>query len=212
MSVPAAVAFIGILVGTLQARFSSPSATWTVTSVVPSAARASLGFPPAIRAIAATAASVTPTRKLLRCRCPPPFRGSVHSILLFSGMDNFKHKAHKLKSHENPKYPHSSRSSPRPSTRRTGRFLLRRSIRLDGKQAAAIDISVRWVIGSMVSCRAWSGNTRLVPFAFSGHFILFPDIFAPFANIVLRCPQLPDCPRRSVLLTAIPCRYPVPCV
>ena len=107
MSVPSAVAFIGILVGTLQARFSSPSATWTVTSVVPSAARASLGFPPAIRAIAATAASVTPTRKLLRCRCPPPFRGSVHSILLFSGMDNFTHKAHKLKSHEKLGYTKS---------------------------------------------------------------------------------------------------------
>lgn len=35
----------------------------------------------------------------------------------------------------------------------------------------------------------------------------YADIFAPFADIVLRCPQLPDRPRRSVLLTAIPCRW-----
>lgn len=114
-------------------------------------------------------------------------------------MDNFTHKAHKLKSHEKSKYPNSSRSSPRPSTRRTGRFFSCRSIRLGGKQAAAIDISVRWAIESMVSCRAWSGDTRLVPFAFSRHFILFPDISLRFRTLlgdVRNCPvarAVPSC-------------------
>lgn len=62
-----------------------------------------------------------------------------------------------------------------------------RSIRLDGKQAAAIDISMREAIYSMISCRASGDDIRFIPFAFSGHFALFADIFAPFADIVLRC-------------------------
>lgn len=42
--------------------------------------------------------------------------------------------------------------------------------------------------------------------SFLGHFALFADIFAPFPDIIQQCPQLPDHPRRSVLLAAIPCR------
>ena len=85
------------------------------------------------------------------------------------------------------------------------------------KQGGAIDISVRWAIRLMVSCRACD-NVRFVRpylavFGFvSGHFVLLADIFTPFPDIIRRCPQLPDRPRRSVLLAAIPCRYPVPCV
>lgn len=99
-----------------------------------------------------------------------------------------------------------SRSSPRSSTRWTGRFLLCRSIRLDGKQAAAIDISMREAIYSMISCRASGDDIRFIPFAFSGHFALFADIFAAFPDIARRCPQLSGCPRRSVLLAVISCR------
>ena len=50
---------------------------------------------------------------------------------------------------------------------------------------------MREAIYSMISCRASGDDIRFIPFAFSGHFALFADIFAPFPDIVRRCPQLP---------------------
>lgn len=122
------------------------------------------------------------------------------------------HKAHKYEFHEKPGYTKSPLPThsivppiaPSPYKQERGVFL-RRSIRLNGKQTAAIDVSERGAIGSMISCRALGGDIRPAPFAFPGHFVLFTDIFAPFRDILRRCPQLPDHSRRSVLLAAIPC-------
>lgn len=81
-----------------------------------------------------------------------------------------------------------SRPSPRPSTSVAGRFFLCRSIRLDGKQAATIDISVH---GAVIF-----GQSRS-PFPdISSHLRTFSRRLRTLSVEVLNCPiacAVPSC-------------------
>ena len=75
-------------------------------------------------------------------------------------------------------FPHGIRKVPfpplAPSLDKCGGAFLFASVDTAGREASRCD---RYI-------GAWSGDTRLVQFAFSGYFALFANIFTPFLGIV----------------------------
>lgn len=90
--------------------------------------------------------------------------------------------------------------------KRDGAFsFLCRSIRLGGKQTAAIDASVREAINQMISCRAWGEDTKILDPSRSP----FPDISSYLRTFPPRFRTLSGDVRNYSIIRAVPSCLPL---